>query len=118
MEHEIQYSREMVIKKSKEIFPHESTSKILQILDDYGAQSYEAERERVHIAILKLSDGELEKLHKYVKIAKEDYRDVLGYAEYPLEMRAETWRMDAQAAEEIRKKDRKQYLEWLNENAR
>ncbi len=42
-----------------------------------------------------------------MEIAKEDYRDVLGYAEYPLEMRAETWKMDAQAAEEIRKKRQK-----------
>ena len=110
----IEYTRELVIKKAKEVFPKEDASKIMSLLDQYGVESYEQERERVQIAILKLSDGDIEKLRKNVRIAKEDYRDVLGYAEYPLEMQSETWKMDEQKAEEIRKKDRKQYLEWLN----
>lgn len=112
----IAYTRELVTQKVKEVFPKEDPSKIMSILDQYGVESYEQERERVQIAILKLSEGEMEKLHKNVRIAKEDYRDVLGYAEYPLEMQSETWNMDKQKAEEIRKKDRQQYLEWLNKN--
>ena len=49
----------------------------MAVLDSYGVRSHERERERVQLAILKLSDGSLEALHHYVAAAKRDYRDVL-----------------------------------------
>lgn len=110
----IKYTRELVMKKVKDVFPKEDVSKIMSILDQYGVESYEQERERVQIAILKLSEGEVKELEEGVKVARQDYRDVLAYAEYPLEMKEEAWTLDEQKAKEIREKDRKQYLEWLN----
>ena len=110
----IKYTRELVTKKAKAVFPKEDVSKVMSILDQYGVDSYERERERVQIAILKLSEGKMEELRESVKAAKQDYRDVLAYAEFPLEMKSEPGKLDAQKAKEIREKDRKQYLDWLN----
>jgi hypothetical protein len=78
-----------------------------------GIEPNAEERERVQLAILKLSGGDVEKLREQVRIAKEDYRDVLAYAEYPLEMESDTEKMSPGKVEKIRRKDRKQYLEWL-----
>ena len=50
---------------------------MLEMLDCYGVKSYERERERVQLDILKLSVGSEEKVREYVAVAKRDYRDVL-----------------------------------------
>ncbi len=42
-----------------------------------------ATRERVHRAILKLTDGSFEDLKRLVDLALTDYRDVIAPAEYP-----------------------------------
>jgi hypothetical protein len=41
------------------------------------------ESERVHLAALKLAQGDLERLRHNVQVARTDYRDVLYWAEYP-----------------------------------
>jgi ABC transporter substrate binding protein len=48
-----------------------------EILRAYGAAPHERERERVQLAILSLSHGDLGELHQLVARAKQDYRDVL-----------------------------------------
>ena len=63
---------------------------MLELLDSYGVEPYEQERERVQLAILKLSGGSEEKLREFVAVAKRDYRDVLFWAEYPEEARLDT----------------------------
>jgi hypothetical protein len=60
------------------------------LLDDYGMEPDERERERVQLDILKLSDGNEEKVREYVAVAKRDYRDVLFWAEYPEESKLDT----------------------------
>ncbi len=110
----VEYNKDLVVAKVNQCFPNEDEEKILGILNLYGRETYERERERVQIAILKLSDGNLEKLRKSIEIAKSDYRDVLAYAEYPEEMGKDTWRMSDKEARRIREKDRQQYLNWLN----
>lgn len=87
----VDYNRDLVIAKARQCFPNEDQEKIMGILDLYGKESHERELERVQIAILKLSDGDLENLRAYVKTAKSDFRDVLAYAEFPEEMRKDTW---------------------------
>lgn len=49
----------------------------------YGIEAHEPERERVQLAILKLSCGDADRLLATVQAANEDYRDVLWWAEYP-----------------------------------
>jgi hypothetical protein len=63
---------------------------ILELLDSYGVEPYERERERVQLDILILSGGSEEKVREYVAVAKRDYRDVLFWAEYPEESRLDT----------------------------
>jgi len=58
---------------------------VLELLGTYGIESYERERERVQLAILKLSEGNEEKLREFTAIAKRDYRDVLFWADNPEE---------------------------------
>lgn len=109
--------RELVLKKAAEVFPHEDVSDIVRLLDQYGVEPLEGDCDRVHLAILKLSEGQLDKLEHYIKVAKADYRDVLMPAEYPLAQKVgwtEMEKMDSQSVEQLRQKDREQYLEWLN----
>jgi hypothetical protein len=58
---------------------------VLELLDSYGVESYERERERVQLAILKLSEGNEKKLREFVAVTKRDYRDVLFWADNPEE---------------------------------
>jgi hypothetical protein len=57
---------------------------VAEMLSAYGKASYHREQDRVHLGILKLAWGEPEKLEDYIRLACEDYRDLLCAAEYPL----------------------------------
>ncbi len=76
------FSREDVLLLIPHVFPHEDLATITELLDLYGAESYENERERVQMAILKLSNGDIDRLLANLALAKRDYRDVLMAAEY------------------------------------
>src|SRR2546423_14078701 len=79
------HSRDEVVAVVQKTFPEDAHSRLLELLDTYGVESYERERERVQLAILKLSDGNEEKLREFVAVAKRDYRDALFWAENPEE---------------------------------
>ena len=83
-------SRDAVVAAIQATFPESSRARVLELLDRYGVESYERERERVQLAILKLSGGTEEKLREFLAVAKRDYRDVLFWAEYPEESRLDT----------------------------
>jgi hypothetical protein len=90
-------------------------------LDRYGSEAHESEVDRVRLAILKLSDGELQRLAELVTAAKNDYRDLLISAEYPAEGQA-LWALrptlttaERQRLEQLRVQDRRQYLDWLEQ---
>src|SRR5947208_16314051 len=83
-------SREEVVAAVQAAFLTENCARVLKLLDSYGVESYERERERVQLAILKLSAGNEEKVCEFVAVAKRDYRDVLFWAEYPEEARLDT----------------------------
>ena len=81
-------------------------------------QTYKgAERERIQLAILKLSGGDPSKLRHNLEAAKIDYRDVLAWAEYPEQMEtgASAFNSAPAVIEGIRKRDKDQYQEWLTE---
>jgi len=111
----IDYNRDLVIAKAKQSFPDEALEEILEILDLYGQERHEREKERVQVAVLKLAQGRIEKLRASLAAAKTDYRDVLAWAEYPEEVRRDTWKMEDQEVKQIRERDRKQYIDWLNQ---
>ncbi|MDQ3063971.1 MAG: hypothetical protein M3R14_14090 [Acidobacteriota bacterium] len=116
----VDYNEDLVVAKIKQCFPsfpNKEQEKIMAILVLYGKESYECETERVQIAVLKLSDGDLEKLRENVDAAKNDYRDILAFAEYPEQMSRDTWKMsDKEEVKRIQERDRLQYLNWLNKN--
>ena len=83
-------SRDEVVAAIQATFLKSSWARVLELLDTYGVESHERERERVQLAILKLSEGNEEKLREFLAIAKRDYRDVLFWAENPDEARLDT----------------------------
>src|SRR5712692_9366004 len=84
------HSRDEVIASVQATYPKQSWARVLELLDSYGVESYERERERVQLDILKLSAGSEEKVREFVAVAKRDYRDVLFWAENPEEARLDT----------------------------
>lgn len=84
------HSREEVIAVVQKTFPDSAYARVLKLLDTYGVEPYERDRERVQLAILKLSAGNEEKLREFVAVAKRDYRDVLFWAENPEEAKLDT----------------------------
>jgi len=84
------YSRNEVVASVEATFPKSGWARVLDLLDSYGVESYERERERVQVAILKLGAGSEAKVRDYVAVAKRDYRNVLFWAECPKESRLDT----------------------------
>jgi hypothetical protein len=106
-------SRNLVLKKLHHRFPDPSKAEeALAILDCYGTESWHRERDRVQLALLKVSDGDIEKLRSYTRGAQSDYRDILVQAEFPEEWQASSKTPPAEMAA-IRKRDREQYEAWL-----
>ena len=83
-------SREAVLVAVQEAFPEGSRRHALALLDSYGVEAHERERERVQLAILKLCGGSEGQLRVYLHVAKRDYRDVLFWAECPEEATLDT----------------------------
>jgi hypothetical protein len=73
------YTRDDVVAAARAGFPNSDAAPILGVLDLYGTQSYEREKERVQLAIVALSAGDENKLLYFVQCAKTDYRDVLHW---------------------------------------
>ena len=100
-------------------------ARVWETLDKYpgtgGGDSTEEGRARVQLAILKLAAGSVAAVEDGVKIAVNDFRDVLAAAEYPEEFNA-LWAVrprlspDEQARlDEIRARDRWNYEKWLKD---
>ena len=89
--------------------------KVISMLNEYGAEDRQREPDRVRLAVLKLANGNIEELKRFLGWAKCDYRDVLSPAEYP--MASEIWfRMEKMIKEDIEtifQQDWEQYEYWL-----
>lgn len=75
----ITHTRDNVVAAVRARFQNSDAATILGVLDLYGTQSYEREKERVQLAIVALSEGDEGKLRYFVECAKTDYRDVLHW---------------------------------------
>lgn len=71
--------REDVLQSIREYFPNDDTQTIMDIMDEYGKRPFEIDSERVQVASIHLSEGNVEKLKQVVSDAKRDYRDVLSW---------------------------------------
>src|SRR5437588_11751513 len=83
-------ARDEVVAVVYKTFQATAHARVLELLGTYGIESYERERERVQLAILKLSQGNEEKVREFVAVAKHDYRDVLFWADNPAEAKLGT----------------------------
>jgi hypothetical protein len=70
-------TRDDVVAAVHAAFQSGDPAMILGVLDLYGTESYEQEKERVQLAIVALSEGSEDKLLYFVQAAKRDYRDIL-----------------------------------------
>ena len=61
----------------KRYFSEEQILEVLDILSEYGTESWHREEERVKRDAVIISRGSIEKLKATIMLAKNDYRDVL-----------------------------------------
>lgn len=105
-------SRQLVLRKLRSCFPSaDAAARVREILDRYGVECWHQERDRVHLAILKECNGEVERVEKLTELACADFRDVLAGAEYPEEISRPAGSPDLAA---VRERDRRQYEQWLD----
>ena len=75
---------ELLKNKLESIFPNQNEQeRAIDILTSYGVEGHEQEPFRVRLAVLKLTGSDLAEIEKTTKLAKEDFRDILTWAEYP-----------------------------------
>ena len=84
------YSRAGVVAAVRASFPSADPDAILAVLDEYGVEAYQRERDRVQLAIVNLTAGDEAKLRYFVEVAKQDYRDVLFWSDNPEEAKIDT----------------------------
>jgi hypothetical protein len=72
-------TRADIVAAVRAAFAERDPDRALGILDRYGSEPWERERERVQLAILELAAGDEDKLRYFTDIAKTDYRDVLDW---------------------------------------
>lgn len=78
-----------LMRAIEKTFPQLDTHEVDELLKRYRnplnkeEDPYSADQIRVKLAILKLSRGELEKLHSFIDEANRDYRNVLMWASQP-----------------------------------
>ncbi len=95
-------------------FGEQQVALVLSILDEYGKQTWNNPSARVRLAILKLANGDLDRLLDHTQVAIQDYRDVLAYAEYPRYMREVGFDDPPEDVKNtVIEEDWQQYCEWL-----
>lgn len=113
----VRYDVDLVAKKLRDLFEPAQFDRVQALLDDYGYEPYHREKERVQIAVLRLSAGDSGEVSRLMEIARRDYRDVVAAAEAPTVMSlgfgAAPTRLRAAA-----RKDRGDYMRWLYLEAR
>lgn len=65
----------------RRLFPKTEVDRALELVNRYGSTPRDKEVERVRTAMIRLSHGDISRLNRLVGSAKEDYQDVLWWAE-------------------------------------
>jgi len=106
----------LLARKLETMFPGDFTRRrVRKILEEYGREAHEREPDRVRLAILKLAGAELRSVEKYTGYAREDYRTILAWAEYPRQARQ--WVMPgADEKQKMIEADLAEYERWLHDS--
>lgn len=95
----------------QKLFPDEKErERAVNIISRYQRR----ELHRVHLGILKVSNGDFELMEKYTQWAIWDWRDLLTPAEYPLS--SKQWKLkeeDPQQYAELQKREYDDYDDWV-----
>lgn len=96
-------------------FSADRVPEVLAVLDQYGGEPWQEERDRVHLAALKLAGGSIDRLRAEIGGGKIDARDLIAAAEYPAATKR--WsrgaRIPPERAQPIVASDWRQYHDWL-----
>lgn len=107
------FRREVVEAKVKSLFPNHAPAEILRLLDN-DIPSFLGQ-ERMQLDILKLSNGDMDQLRYYIKVAESDALKVVRLAENPESSKRDVHDKDlfwGEHKQEI-ERDFRQYLNWL-----
>jgi hypothetical protein len=106
--------KKILTRKLRALFPEEQQrAEVLATLEAYGVEKHEQEPDRVRLAVLKLSGGDLKQIKRYTEFAKQDFRDILTWAEYPRQ--SKKWSMpDGPNKRKLVEADRAEYEDWLS----
>lgn len=114
------FRREIVEEKVRSLFPGTSPAKILELLDTDLPTTFGLER--LQLALLKLSDGNLDELHRLLELVKSEAgrkraEDIvlIAQAEWPQanRMGVDYQRLPNEEQEVIHREDVRQYLRWV-----
>jgi len=103
-------------RKLESTFPNESErASANRLLGLYGEEEWHKGIERVRIAALYNSDGDLGKLRAQIELANIDYRDVIASAEYRSLMKLPAdIKPGSEAYEEAVEDDSRRYQAWID----
>ena len=106
-------SPELVQKKVEQTFAAEDWTEVWAILRAYKNVSAMS-IVRIQLAALKNCRGDIKRLRSGLLNERNDPRDVIAGAEYPRQMSRIWWKSTAAQRLELEEQDRREYLEWLN----
>lgn len=112
------HRREVVEAKVKGLFPNQAPAEILRLLDKTPRPPVGGP-ERLQLAILKLSKGDMARLRRYVDALGRGDNDLLRSAEFPTASRIgflNCTRLPAFLQERIFNRDFRQYMAWLKKD--
>jgi hypothetical protein len=100
-------------RKLTSLFPDpDIRDEVINTLNLYGLEKHEQEPIRIRLAVLKLSGDDVEQVKINTAYAKQDFRDVLVWAEYPRQ--SKKWSVpDGPKKQKLVAADRAEYEEWL-----
>ena len=96
-------TREQVMAAVGSVFPEARWKAVFELLDRYGLEPHEREKERVQLAIVSLSRGREDELQNLIEAAKVDYRDVLLWSDHGGMSEADGQRAREAAAEVLKR---------------
>lgn len=79
-----------VLRRIGELYGDGERAKVADLLEVYGTEPWERERERVLLGVLLLSGSDSDRVGELISCARKDYRDILLWAEYPEEAGLDT----------------------------
>lgn len=104
---------QILSRKLRLLFKNDAArAEVIATLDAYGREEHERETSRVRLAILKLAGPDPDEIKKYTDAARQDYRDVLSWAEYPRQSKKGPV-PDGPEKQKLVEADRAEYEKWL-----